>query len=450
MRGTASPKRPPRTFQRSSPDIRSNMRLRSLSLIPLGVLLALPLTAQIVTDSVPRNRTVPMKETVEAAMERAPWRFGAFRVQPRLGLRNFGYNDNVFGSVEEAAVDDWTATVSAGVDAWLPLGAKAAFRLRALPEYSWYQEVTELRNFGGTYDASLLGFFNRLTLEASAGTADTQDVVNSELFTLAQQQVDSASLRAEVDILRRLSLFGGADLRDRSFEDPVNEVTGLEIARLGREERAVRGGIRYRFRSWFDVSAMVEETSTEFVLDPHLRDNESEALLLGIHYDRPKFFVNLTAGERDGRPANGSSFPAYSEWTGSYFAQYSLTAPVDVEVFGNRDVVYGLFVDNPYFLETRQGVGLRVELGRRLAVRVWGEEGQNDYPVLVSTTGGARERSDDVQTLGASLSIPVWRDLALTIAGTESDYDSSIGGFDRSIVRFTTTLNLRTDVFRTR
>ncbi|MCA1734153.1 MAG: hypothetical protein LC732_11190, partial [Acidobacteria bacterium] len=261
-------------------------------------------------------------------MTDARYRLGPIRVQPTFVLRNLGYNDNVFGATDDdLAVDDWTATVGAGVQAWLPFGPKMVFGSTLRPEYTWYKDNDELSRMGGYYDVAAYGFFNRLRLEARALTEDTQTIVSSELQATTRRETAGFSGRAEVEIFRRLAVFAGADQRSFEHENPDIEGLDYDVTRLDRDDSAMRAGVRYAWRSWFDVSAMVEKTETEFDLNPQLRDNESEAVLVGVHYDRPQFFVNLVGGQRDGTPLNGSSFPEYSTWSGSYFMQYRLTAP---------------------------------------------------------------------------------------------------------------------------
>ncbi len=288
-----------------------------------------------------------------------------------------------------------------------------------------------------------------MTLEATAFTADTQTIVSSERETQAVLDADGFTGKIELEVLRRLSIFGGADLRNFAYEDPEEiDDPELEFSLLDRSDSAMRAGVRYRWSSFLDFSVLSETTETEFDVTPLGRDNESEAVLIGLHYDRPKFFLNLTGGTRDGKPMNGSSFPKYSETTGSWFAEYRLTAPIDVQGFGSRDVVYGLSSGNPYFLENRNGGAIRVQFGRLLSLRVAAETGENDYPVPVDSGDVPLERTDDVSTQSASLSIPLFRNLALTVGASQSDYDSNIAGHDRSVVRWTTTIGLRREIFR--
>ncbi len=308
--------------------------------------------AQLVTNVVPRERTVPIQESIDAAMSAAQWRLGGLRLQPQIGVREMGYNDNVYGTDEDEAVEDWTATVFGGMKAYLPLGAKGSADQQSpsgiylvqrarLPSAFW----RTLRRLGVRILQSAHPGGNRVR----AGHPERRELGARDA---GDSRCTGGSAKFELEIFRRLALFGGVDARDIAYEDPDQvDDPELRFSELGRTESAARAGIRYRWSSFLDVSVLQETTTTEFETAPFARDNESEALLIGIYYDRPKFFLNITGGSRDGSPANGSTFPAYTETTGSWFAEYRLTAPIDIQAFGSRDVVYGLYADNPYFLE---------------------------------------------------------------------------------------------------
>ncbi len=414
--------------------------------------LALPAFAQLVTNTVPRQRTVPIQEAVEIAMSEAPWRLGSIRLQREdrrleLRLRRQRVRDRRGGGCRRLHRDG-TSRPGGGL---FQFGAKGVIKSSILPEYTWYQDLDYRRHFGGYYDVSAYGFFNRMTLEATAFTADTQTIVSSERETQAVLDADGFTGKIELEVLPpALDLRRRKDLRNFAYEDPEEiDDPELEFSLLDRSDSAMRAGVRYRWSSFLDFSVLSETTGrTEFDVTPLGRDNESEAVLIGLHYDRPKFFLNLTGGTRDGKPMNGSSFPKYSETTGSWFAEYRLTAPIDVQGFGSRDVVYGLSSGNPYFLENRNGGAIRVQFGRLLSLRVAAETGENDYPVPVDSGDVPLERTDDVSTQSASLSIPLFRNLALTVGASQSDYDSNIAGHDRSVVRWTTTIGLRREIFR--
>ncbi|MGH9365904.1 MAG: hypothetical protein ACRD1B_11680 [Thermoanaerobaculia bacterium] len=413
------------------------------SLIAAFCLLPAQAFSQLATDQVPRERTVPIPEQVQTEMAKSRFRLGPISITPKLTIRDAGYNNNVFGSSDNP-VSDWTATVAAGVRWILPLGSKMYLRGDAVPEYIWYAQLAQGRTLGGRYSASVLGFFNRMSVEAAGLASKTTSVLSSESETRVIDHLQSGSGQIEIDLLRRLSVFaGGGVQRHRYAQSPPGPPDVINAKELDRTDSTARAGIRYHFVSYFDISAGVEGIRTQFVLTPQERDNRSTAYLLGLHYGRPRLFINLSGGYRTGQGYNGSAFPRYSTATGSYFVSYSLTAPIELQAYGNRGPVYALYPDNPYYLETRNGGGLNIKIVRQVQLRGYGEYGTNSYPGPVPVAGGGSvNRLDHATTVGGGLSVLLARDVALTALVTRTTYSSNISGLGRSVVRFTTGLSL--------
>lgn len=407
------------------------------------VAVALPLQAQLLTDRVPRERTIPLRDAIRHQSEESRFRFGPLRIQPRFTLSNAGYVDNVFGvSEDEEKVDDYTATVAAGVDALLPIGRKFFLRGVALPSYTWYADVVELRKFGGTYDGSALALFNRMSIEGTGSRSETVAPISSEEERSAVTNLDRAIARLEIDVLERLSLYGSYEAQERRYEETdVEDVTPVGAAGLDRDETAARAGIRYRFRPHLSVTAGVEETTSEFVnrLDAPAIDYETTANFVGLTYDRPRFFLDLNAGQREGEPRGDSLAPPFDEVTGSYFLSLFLSPRLELQGFGERSVVPSVSPTSPYFLESRNGGALLVPIGSRVSVRFRGEWGNNAYPADVAPDGPvAVPRDDEVTAYGGGLVIRLYRQVALNVDATRTEYDSNIDGYDREVLRITT------------
>src|SRR5690348_16482740 len=130
-------------------------------------------------EDVPEGRTVPLEEEVRDDMARARLHLGPLRLIPSLTVTNAGYDNNVFATADNP-VSDWTATFTAGFRFLLPLGSKMYFRADAMPSYTWYDKLTDRRFFGGLYDGNLMGFFNRLTVVATAQNTQTYRNYSSE------------------------------------------------------------------------------------------------------------------------------------------------------------------------------------------------------------------------------------------------------------------------------
>lgn len=423
-----------------------------LALVFSASLLPALARAQLATGEIPRGRTVPTAEALRRDVERSRFRLGPLRLIPVIEVNNVGYDSNVLGTPEERKeekVSDWTVSISAGLDGILPLGSKLFLRLRAIPQYTWYRELENRRIFGGLYEGSFLALFNRLSLEATGATSRGLGFVTSETETQVLNDFRRGAARAEVEIWRGISLFASTEAERHRYEPSGGggEPTEVDVDGFDRTESAVRGGIRFRLGGELAVSAAVERTRSDFVHIPEERDNESRAYLGGIYFSRPRFFINLNGGYREGRPRSGSSFPEYSTATGSYFVSFFPIRILELKAYGRRRIAYSGLIGSPAFIETRNGGGVNVQVGPRLLVRTYGEIGTNDYP-FSEVPEGASRREVDVQTYGGGISTRFFRGAVLTAGVTQTDYRSNIAGEDRSVLRFTTGISFHGEFVR--
>lgn len=406
-----------------------------------------PVQAQLASDDVPRQRTLPRSEEIRLQFEDSRYHLGPLSLQPVFGLRDLGYDNNVFGT-SDGQVSDWRTTVSAGGRLILPIAPKVYLLAKLLPEYTWYQKTSSLRSFGGDYGASALGLFNQLTIEGGANVSRVIHPVSSELVQSARSRRTDLFGKAEVDIFHRLSVFGSAQSQRQRYQDPAaGTAQALDVRPLERNESAIRSGVRYRYSSFLDFSVAVERTTTKFLTQTD-RDNTSGAVILGVHYERPRTFLNLSIGSRRGQSNSSSgAFPSYRATTGSYYASHQFATPALIDAYGRRGVTYGLFLDNPYFFETINGAGITVPVGQRFAVRGFGEIGTNHYPVAVLAAGTRVVRNDDMRAVGGGIAVRLYRTLVVAAVATSTKYDSNIPNFIRSVVRLTTTVSFRGDFF---
>jgi hypothetical protein len=257
----------------------------------------------------------------------------------------------------------------------------------------------------------------------------------------------------EVDLTRKLAAFASGETQRARFTlggEPPPESLSLEVDRLDRTDTAARAGIRYRAAPNFNVTLAAEGTRTNFVLDPAARDNKSRAYLLGIQYDRPRFFVNLSGGYRKGGLCRCTgAFPSYETGTGSYFVSAIPVRSLELQFYGHRDVPYSLFSQNPYYIETRNGGGPNIHIGHRVTLRAFGEYGTNAYAVPVETEGHPPVlRRDTATTYGGGLSVSLFRNGMVTALVSRTRYESNLPQFNRSVFRFTTGFSLEGEIPR--
>lgn len=378
-------------------------------------------------------------------MAQARFRLGPLRLLPYFTLENVGWTNNVF-STSEGPVDDYTATVTAGTRLIVPFGRKVFLRGTVAPSYDWYYETEDLRSFGGTYSGEVLGLFNRVTVGAGGGYDEGISTVSSEVGRDVFNTTSTAFAKAEIGLFERLSLFGGAETAKSRVDDAFAPTPGLEVAsNLDRTETAFRAGVRYAFSSTLSLGVMGEEVQTRFVEHPELQDNDVRGALFVVRYDRDRFYLEGAFGVREGKPANPNEYyPEFRTGTYGYFASWFVLRPLELQARGWRRPYASLFVDNPYYFETANGLGLRYALGRRVTLHAEGSLGSNRYvnPVIVTSTGEVVTRVDDLTRWGAGFELTLSKAVRVGLGVSEERWDSNIDFYDRKVLRVTGGLNV--------
>ena len=419
-------------------EFRSALRRWSRPILLLGSLSSAAY-AQTSGEEVPRGRTVATSEQVKSEIERSRFRLGPIRLLPHFGVSG-GYEGNVYGTAGNE-VSDWTATATVGTRWAIPFGTKVYLRGDVLPEYTWYSELAERRRFGGLYQASLLGFFNRLSAEAGGSYARTYDLLSSQDPFRVFEETERGFANLELQLSRPFSVFAGGEVQKfRNFQEEVPPEVG-NVGELDRTSSFARAGLRYRISRSLDVSARVEYARTEFDRTRE-RDNQSDAGVLALFFNRPRLFLNLSGGYRSVEPRGHTNFPEYSTGTGSYFISFFVARPLELQAYGRRGLGYGLNRLDPYYIETANGGGINLRILQRLTLRGYGEYIKTTVPV-----GGAGRR-DSITTFGGGLAVRLFANAVFSGLVSQSDYRSNTSTDRPNIVRYSTSLSFGGELAR--
>jgi hypothetical protein len=402
-------------------------------------------------EDVPEGRTVPLEDEVRDEMARARLHLGPVRLIPSLTVTNAGYDNNVFATSDNP-VSDWTATFTAGFRFLLPLGSKMYFRADAMPSYTWYDKLSDRRFFGGLYDGSLIGFFNRLTLVANAQNTQTYRNYSSEFDSRVVYKDSNAGGNFELNLGGPFYLIGeGSFARIKYDASGVQPPTGSpsDVERNNRDEATFGGGFRYAPNKTWNTSIVYSETHSDYLQQAAFRNNISRAGLVGVLYARPNLFVNLTGGYREGL-ANDSLFPSYSTGVGGYFISWFPTYWLEIQTYGHRRIVNSLAVGSPYFFENRIGGAIGIEVLSRVLLRGFGQKGPNNYPRdTVGDNGELIRRRDDATIYGGGVSVKgFFRNAVVSGTVTHADYVSNIPSQNRNYTRFTAFLTFNGEYAR--
>jgi hypothetical protein len=434
----------------ASPDRRRPGGLRRRGLLVGVAVAALPLSlrAQMTSDVVPRDRIVPEQEEIKRVLERSRIRLGPIRFLPSFAFHNVGYDSNVFGSNQDPQ-GDFTATVAAGTRLVVPLGTKLFFLGDAFPSYTWYASFPQFSKWGWTANASIAGYFNRMSVEVGGRTHQAVSRPTEEQQSPVLSKVERIFGNLDIDLTRRIALFGGAaaqKLRQEQLALPPPDQ--LPAVFHNRTDEAYQGGFRFNIGSSWQIAPEVQYTTTNFVLEPGERNNTSTGYLMGIGYNRPALYINFIGGYRQGRPWNGSSFPEYSEPVGSFFVSYFPRTWLEIRGYGEKSVDYSLSTTNPYLFHDSIGGGLNVQVHPSILLRAFATTGENDYPFPVIFEGEPEKRIDDILRYGGGASIRVYKRLVLTALVTQRDNKSTIPANTYSYLQLSTFLNFSGEFMR--
>lgn len=401
--------------------------------VGLAVCLFMPVAAfaqfaQYTPPGEVEGRPESRQERLEEAMEEARWRLGPVRVDPWLGLQDVGWADNLAGD-REGDESRFTATAGAGLRAYLPTGPKVFWAAHFLPEYAWVDGRDDLNDVNGRFGAGMFGFFNRLEVEATASRSERLGIVTSELLERLESRSDALSLAAEVRLTGGLYVFAAASetrIDHRLDRDAAPAVPAFDL--LDRRERVVRGGVKLRTRPGWAIGVGAERSEVDFDRSEADRSNSGTSPILVLELPGNKLFIGLDLAWRSLEPEGESRFVPYDGLTGDIGVLLGREGSrLQLGTYARRQLIYSLG-GGSYFEEDRFGLRAGTSLGRRLAVHLFGEVGENDHRAADPASG----RADDVTAYGLQGSLGLVGSLQLTLNLTRQEVRSELPEADRS------------------
>jgi hypothetical protein len=368
------------------------------------------------------------REKVEREMEEARFRLGPVRIVPLFGLSDVAYQRSLSGPVETPS--DVNATVEAGVRAYLRTGPKVVWNAQVAPQYVWWRKQSEQRRVNGRYDATLFGFFNRLTAELNAGREQEQQIYHPEVLERVNARQDRGRLAAEVELTGALSAFAVASLaRQKSLADEAAEPRTAALELLDREERVARVGLRWRRKDGLAVGLGVERSEVDFEKSALDRSNSGIAPVVEVLYDRPRLFVQADVAARSLEARQGAAFLPYDRVTGHAAVGLRTLRVLTWSVYGSRNLVYSLASDHAYLDDDRLGTALQIRVIRDLATGAFVETGRNRYTAFGPEVP---ERNEDVSSYGGQIGWNVRGLIQVSLQAVRTEIDSNLPDLDRS------------------
>ncbi len=416
--------------------------MRTAALSAIALLAAASAGAQFTQYTAPGSlgvEQIPTQERLQDAMDDARYHLGPLRFGPWVALKDVGYVDNVFGT-ETNQKSDLTATLGAGVLAYLPIGHRMTLGMYALPEYVWWRDLTGFRGWNGAAGAGLFGYFNRMTVEIQAGVTREQSYASSELEVPVNLEDQPLSALLEIEVLGKLSVFGrgGVD-RWRYNTRGLSPDLIAELTPLERDESHVGGGVRYHFSKTASLGVGVEQYTTDFIHEENRRSNSGLAPIAELRGEAGHVSVVANAVFLDLKPDAQSGFVAYRRTNGRFQVGFRPAGQLEVWLYGGRSLAYSVASEYSYYVDERTGIAIQSPIGWRATGRVFYESGKDGY---IAESTGSFARTDDLNAYGVAADVRLGRRATLVVGADRTNYTSGLGVYDRSVTRVRTSLQL--------
>lgn len=406
-------------------------------LVASGWLLATAASAQFVQYTIPGTHLQPpeaTQERLDAAMENARWRLGRLLLHPWLELRDIGYIDRSASTGHS----ELTATVGAGLRTYLPAGSRWTWAAHVLPEYVWYDDRDDQRRLNGRYGMGLFGNYGRLGLEVTAARVEEARFFSREFEERVNVRDDRGAVSLQIDLGHGISLFGLASLlRVRFLDQGDDALPPLQLT--DRDEEIWRAGVRKDLPRGWVLGLGIEQSQVDFVETGSPRSNSGTSPMVELRFNGTDFTFRSEVAWRSLESESPADPWKYDATSGNALAGWRPVAPVELQLYGRRNLVYSYAATATYFEDTTLGFGVRSSLGRLANIRLFAEQGRDDY---VAFDSGSPERRDDFDTLGGELGLKLGP-LTLLVRGSETQYDSNQPQFDRTMTVIQSSLVFR-------
>jgi hypothetical protein len=390
------------------------------------------------------NRTVPTQERVLQAAEEARWKFGRWRLNPLFSLSDIGYQENVFGASDsEEQVSDTHLVAGAGLDSYFALTKKIYAAAFVAPEYTYWNDLEQLRELTVNYGGGLFGFFNRLEAGLNHRSTEFERPLTGELEVpvLITEERDVLQLRVEV----RPSLFlvGTASAVDYRHSRDLEGLVLFDPLGLDRDEDRTSAEVALRFPNGLELGLGVEDERINFAADPDLRSYSGTSPLLTARMDGNKIRLQAKILQRSLDFSTKSVLESVDEPTGVFRIAGEIANDTSLAAYGSRALVFSAADASGIILEDRLGIRLDRDLGRRFSAQIFSETGTLNF---VNANSTSARRIDDLTAVGATIIFELSDSVDTRLVYSNVDYTSNFPQANRSIARLGFNLVLSGDL----
>jgi hypothetical protein len=317
--------------------------------------------------------------------------FGPLGLTPRVALKDLGFDTNPLNQAGESE-RDFTFTLEPGLDSSLRIGRG---RLSAKTSLQWlyYNDASSQRSINLNQELRAELSLNRVRPYAYGAYLRTRQRPTPEIDLRVQQNTTNGGLGTSLLLGSRLRL--DVEARRRRFDFGEGEHGSDEVAQaLNRDSDAASLAARFILTplTTFVVRSEVQRDQFEFL---RVRDNDSISVLPGFEF-KPSAMISGTVlvGFRSFE-ARDEIVPDYAGLIGQIDARYIFRESTLFNVVADRDVVYSIDDQQPYYVMNSGLLSMTQTLGLNWFVVGRIGETRLDYRGFISAPDAAAPPGSD-------------------------------------------------------
>lgn len=315
----------------------------------------------------------------------AQMHLGPFYLTPRVAVKEFGLDGNVFNNAEEKK--DFTFTLSPHVDIWVPFARRALVTTSVTTDLVYYHTYETERSFNP--DIRLRGelLFNRLALFVEPTYLRTRERLNYEIDARARRREEGIGAGFDIGATEKLTVRIAGRRSDLVFDaDEVFNGTYLQET-LNRDTTTGSIALRHAVTPYTTLELRGEAQALRFHFSP-IRDADTFAVLPGVSFN-PRALVSGSAsvGYRRFVPLR-DAMPPFDGLVANAALGYTLLGATQLRFRIERDVSYSYFPSEPYFVMTGYGITARHYLGGRFDITAGFDRYRYAYRALLLPGAG--------------------------------------------------------------
>jgi hypothetical protein len=371
--------------------IRHSVRPVVFLIGPLVLWLAAPAAAQAlgpVQPSGPLQSPVPPGEPLLT--------LGPVGLTPRLALRDFGVDSNVFNDAETPS-RDMVAVVVPGLDAVMQVGA-VRLSSRTLAEWNHFQRSSTQRSVNVNQQGRVALDLTRVSPYLDVGYLRSRHRPNLEIDERVLQKARAVAAGVLVTLGAQTSLDVGyrrirVDFGDRDRGSPIL------ADRLNRRTEQTRMELRRALSSLTSLTFVGEHRRDRFEFED-VRDSDHLDVIAGLEL-KPSALISGTASAGVSQlRARHASMPDHTDLVAAVQVSYVLLEQTRFSVRFDREVDYSFETAWPYFVATGALVEIKQAVGFVWDVVARAGRSELSYQPFRTGAGavlaGRRDRTDIV------------------------------------------------------